>query len=99
MVTSTLTSLAIFIFQGAAQYQSVCGNGSKGKGVSIFRSTEPSSTNATYVVAHELGHMFGALHTFNGTLADCGPSRFAEVAYEPGGGSTIMTYRGGLLPN
>ena len=88
-----------FIFQGAAQFQSVCVGGSKGKGVSIFRFTEPSTTNAIYVVAHELGHMFGALHTFNGTLDDCGPSRFAQVAYEPGGGSTIMTYRGGFLPN
>src|SRR5438105_476752 len=88
-----------FIFQGAAQFQSVCANSSKGKGVSIFRSTEPSTTNAIYVVAHELAHKFGALHTFNGTLDDCGPSRFAEVAYEPGGGSTIMTYRGGFLPN
>src|SRR5438552_5024313 len=88
-----------FIFQGAAQFQSVCGNGSKGKGVSIFRSTEPSSTNAIYVVAHELAHMFGALHTFNGTLDDCGPSRVAQVAYEPGSGSTIMGYRGGVLPN
>src|SRR5437870_849842 len=88
-----------FIFQGAGQFQTVCANGSKGKGVSIFRSTEPSTTNAIYVVAHELAHKFGALHTFNGTIDDCGPSRFAQVAYEPGGGSTIMTYRGGFLPN
>jgi uncharacterized protein (TIGR03437 family) len=43
--------------------------------------------------------MLGALHTFNGTLDDCGPSRFAQVAYEPGSGSTIMGYRGGVLPN
>jgi uncharacterized protein (TIGR03437 family) len=88
-----------FMFQGAAQYQSVCGNTQKGKAVSIFRSTEPSTITATYVVAHELGHLFGALHTFNGTTGDCGPSRFAQVAYEPGSGSTIMGYRGGFLPN
>ena len=90
-----------FIFQGAAQFQSVCVNGQKGKAVSIFRSTDPTSITAIYVVAHELGHMFGALHTFNGTTLDCGGpnNRFAQVAYEPGSGSTIMAFRGGLLPN
>jgi hypothetical protein len=88
-----------FIFQGAGQFQSVCVNSQKGKGVSIFRSTEPSTITAIYVLAHELGHMFGALHTFNGTTLDCGPSRFAQAAYEPGSGSTIMAYRGGVLPN
>lgn len=88
-----------FIFQGAAQYQSACVTSQKGKGVSIFRSTNPTSITAVYVVAHELGHMLGALHTFNGTTLDCGPSRFAQVAYEPGSGSTIMAYRGGVLPN
>jgi uncharacterized protein (TIGR03437 family) len=88
-----------FIFQGAAQYQSVCRTGRKGIACSIFRSTEPSTITAITVVAHELGHQFGALHTFNGTLDDCGPSRFAEMAYEPGSGSTIMGYRGGFLPD
>jgi hypothetical protein len=88
-----------FIFQGSAQFQSTCNNAQKGKAVSIFRSTDPTSISAIYVVAHELGHMLWALHTFNGTLDDCGPSRFAQVAYEPGSGSTIMGYRGGVLPN
>ena len=88
-----------FIFQGGAQYQSVCGNNQKGKAYTIFRSTEPTTITAIYVAAHELAHMLGALHTFNGTLDDCGPSRFAQVAYEPGSGSTIMGYRGGVLPN
>ncbi|MBC8029762.1 MAG: hypothetical protein H7Z16_06595 [Pyrinomonadaceae bacterium] len=88
-----------FVFQGAGQYQSVCGNSQKGKGVSIFRSTDPTSIPGIYVFAHELGHMFGALHTFNSTLDECGPSRFAQVAYETGSGSTIMSYRGAVLPN
>jgi hypothetical protein len=88
-----------FVIQGAGQPQSACGNGQKAKGVSIFRSTEPSSIRAIYTVAHEMGHMFGALHTYNGTTLDCAPSRFAQVAYEPGSGSTIMAYRGALLPN
>ncbi len=88
-----------FIFQGAANYQSVCSNGRKGGAVTILRSTDPSTISATFVAAHELAHMLGALHTFNGTLEDCGPSRFAQAAYEPGSGSTIMGYRGGVLPD
>jgi hypothetical protein len=88
-----------FIFQGGAQFQSTCNNTQKGRAYSIFRSTEPTSITAVYVVAHEIGHLLGALHSFNGTLEDCGPSRFAVNAYEPGGGSTIMGYRGGVLPN
>ena len=88
-----------FIFQGAAQFQSTCSNGQKGKAATILRSTQPSSISAIWVVAHELAHLLGALHTFNSTLDDCGPSRFAQVAYEPGSGSTILGYRGGILPD
>lgn len=87
-----------FLFQGAAQYQSACGSTNKGKAATILRSTEPSTISAIYVVAHELAHKFGALHTFNGSTQDCGPSRFAENAYEPGNGSSIMGYRGGVDP-
>jgi uncharacterized protein (TIGR03437 family) len=88
-----------FLFEGQGQFQSVCVNGQKGKGVTILRSIEPSSISAIWDVTHEMGHQFGALHTFNGTTGDCGPSRFAQVAYEPGSGSTIMAYRGGFAPN
>ncbi|HKO96181.1 MAG TPA: zinc-dependent metalloprotease family protein [Pyrinomonadaceae bacterium] len=88
-----------FIFQGAANFQSACNNSNKGKAYTILRSTAPTSNVAIYVIAHELAHLLGALHTFNGSLDDCGPSRFAQVAYEPGSGSTIMGYRGGFLPD
>jgi uncharacterized protein (TIGR03437 family) len=88
-----------FIFNGAANFQSTCSNGRKGTAASILRSTDPSTIGATYVVAHELAHMFGALHTFNSTLDDCGPSRFSQAAYELGSGSSIMGYRGGFLPD
>ena len=89
-----------FLFEGQGLFQSACVNGQKGKGSIILRSTEPSTTSAIFVVAHEMGHKFGALHTFNGTTTpDCLNSRTAAFAYEPGTGSTIMGYRGGVDPD
>jgi Metallo-peptidase family M12B Reprolysin-like len=82
-----------FSWQGQASLGAVCRNSVKGRGVTITRNVQPSEIFAIYIVAHEMGHQFGASHTFNATTGTCGPERSPSTAYEPGTGSTIMGYR------
>ncbi|HKE58671.1 MAG TPA: zinc-dependent metalloprotease family protein, partial [Pyrinomonadaceae bacterium] len=60
-----------FSWRGVAAIGSVCRSVLKGRGVSITRSINPANLYAYYSTAHEMGHQFGASHTFNATTGDC----------------------------
>ena len=80
---------------GLAYIGSVCSATSKARGVSGIRNPNNDSFDIDYV-AHEVGHQFGATHTFNSNQGICtSGARTARSAFEPGSGSSIMSYVGG----
>jgi hypothetical protein len=83
---------------GCAWYV-VCLN-DKARGAGLVNVANPVGS-ATGLLVHEMGHQLGARHTFSSAAGSCGnPGEFNQPdAYEPGSGSTIMSYRGSCAPD
>ncbi|GGI56352.1 immunoglobulin-like domain-containing protein [Winogradskyella haliclonae] len=71
----------------------VCVNGQKGSAFTSRSTPEGDPFDVDYV-AHELGHQFGANHTWTH-----GGNEGRNVQMEPGSGTTIMGYAGITGPN
>lgn len=74
---------------GIARLSSLCDDSSKGGAVTCHYSSNLDYMAAN-VTSHEIGHQMSAQHTFN----NCNGNESLGNGYEPGSGTSIMSYSG-----
>lgn len=79
---------------GVASSPSICNDTAKAQGYSARAGSYGDPFTVDYV-SHEVGHQFGASHTYNNSdTAGACTTRSATNAFEVASGSTIMSYVG-----
>ena len=78
---------------GVASLGGICFDNFKSRALTGINSPVGDPFDVDFV-AHEIGHHFGATHSYNGGEGNCGGQKSPGTAVEPGSGTTIMAYAG-----